>query len=439
MRYGLNDAKGDSFIMKEKNKKGGLLFIIKIAYRNIYRNLRRSLLCFIAIALAVFFIIFSISFMDGMFGSSYNIIKTFEIGDISIYTKEYESKKDFYPLQYPIEPAGNDLGGMINEIKSIKGVKEVFPRIKSYATLSDSNVKHAIIWGIDIDNEMKANYFNLRDRSNGLKLGRYPNPDENGCAIGMVLAKRLGLTIGNRIQLKIISSQYSDKFYTPVITGIFDYDFGMVNKNFIVVSFDRLQKLAVLKGKTQTLSVYLDNPAKAKQIKTQIADKLNDDTLKIMSWEEHYFTILVKQSDIIMRIVLLIFVIVASFLIINTILMVIHERIKEIGMMGSLGMTRFEIVEVFFFESIFLSLIGSVIGVIIGGMATLLGSFYPIDINVFTGGGMENAPFSNTLFIKFSFKIIIEGFLFGVLTSSICTIFPSLKAAFVEPVEALRR
>ncbi len=58
---------------------------------------------------------------------------------------------------------------------------------------------------------------------------------------------------------------------------------------------------------------------------------------------------------------------------------------------------------------------------------------------ILTGGGMKDFPMSGTITLDFSWLSVMKGFLFGVAVSSVCTIFPSMKSAFVEPVEALRR
>jgi len=108
-------------------------------------------------------------------------------------------------------------------------------------------------------------------------------------------------------------------------------------------------------------------------------------------------------------------------------------------MMGSLGMTRREIVEVFFFEAMFLSVLGSLAGVVTGGAAAFIGSRFPIDFNSMMGGGFTDYPTSGTLFLAFNGEILLTGFLFGVVIAAVCTLIPSLKSAFVEPVEALRR
>jgi putative ABC transport system permease protein len=137
-------------------------------------------------------------------------------------------------------------------------------------------------------------------------------------------------------------------------------------------------------------------------------------------------------------VVYLVFLIVASFLIVNTIVMIIHERIKEIGMMGSLGMTRGEIVKVFFFEAVFLSILGALVGCVIGGLVCFIGSFFPFDFNAMTGGFKE-FPMSGTIILSFDWAILAQSFLLGVTVAAICTLIPSLRSAFIEPVEALRR
>ncbi|MDR1970367.1 MAG: FtsX-like permease family protein, partial [Treponema sp.] len=148
---------------------------------------------------------------------------------------------------------------------------------------------------------------------------------------------------------------------------------------------------------------------------------------------------MMQQSMMIFVVVYLVFLIVASFLIVNTVVMIIHERIKEIGMMGSLGMTRREIVQVFFFEAVFLSVLGSLAGCVVGGIATWVFSFFPLDFNAMMGGGFKDFPMAGTMVMSFDPAILLQGFIFGVVISSICTLIPSLKSAFVEPVEALRR
>lgn len=425
-------------------KSGGLEYLSKIAFRNIFRNFRRSLLCIIAIGVAVFFIIGAMGLIGGMMSSIPKVLKKFETGDIYITTQEYEKKKEFMPLFYPINYPENEETS-IEQISAIEGVEKVLPRMSTYTTLTDNVVKNAILWGIDFDEENGFHHLNMRDKNNGIVKGRYPEKTSRGsykneCVLGVNLAEKMNIQIGDRIPMKFTSSQYSDKFYLPKVVGIIDYDYSSINKNYIIIPYDRLQKMAYLSGKSQILYIYIDEDYPAQEIAAKIDTLLNtgrDEKFVIKTWKENYFASMVIMAQFFYGIIYAVFIIVASFLIVNTITMIIHERLKEIGMMGSLGMTRTEIVGVFFLEAFYLSLIGSIAGVLTGSLFNFIGSFFPIDLMTMTGG--VDMPASNTLYIKSSLLYTLSGFLLGVIISSCCTIIPSLRAAFIEPVEALRR
>jgi putative ABC transport system permease protein len=222
-----------------------------------------------------------------------------------------------------------------------------------------------------------------------------------------------------------------------VITGIVDFNFAELDKNVVIIPYDRFQKLATLEGKTQSLYIYAKNTDDVSAVAGAVGEKLAGyENLSIKPYTSHPYIVLMEVGNLMMAIIYIVFMIVASFLIINTIIMVIHERIKEIGMMGALGMTRREIVSVFFLESLVLSGIGSVIGCIIGTVVTYILSQVPFDI----GTMMEDMiAMNNTIYVMFSPRIIIQGLIYGLLVSGVCTIFPSLKSAFIKPVEAIRR
>jgi putative ABC transport system permease protein len=416
---------------------GGAGALVKIAGRNILRNRRRTLFCVSAAAIAVFFTVFMQAWMAGMTGNMEEVVRTFDTGHVSVVSSRYEEEKEYYPVWFPVA-GGLPVAELERLALGAEGVKAVLPRITAYATLQDSTVKHAFLWGIKVREERALNNFNLTRRDDGLVEGRYPEPGANECAVGVRMAEKAGLKPGDRVPLKTVSAQFSDKMWSPVITGIFRFDYAKYDENAIIVDFSRLQRLLVLEEGTQQLFIYAQDSSRSRGLAARIKTLLGEDNV-VREWRDNYFVVLMRQSMMIFVVVYLVFLIVASFLIVNTVVMVIHERIKEIGMMGSLGMSRAKIVRVFFFEAVFLSVLGSLAGCAAGGVATAVFSFFPLELDVFTGGGMKEFPMAGTISLAFDPAILLQGFVFGVLITSICTLFPSLKSAFVEPVEALRR
>jgi putative ABC transport system permease protein len=394
-------------------------------------------MCIIAVAVAVFFNIFLQSMTDGKLKSIEAVVRTFDTGHVNVASKDFDEEIEYLPVQYPLMD-GRDSDEIIREIKRIKGVEAVFPRIAAYATLQDSVIKHALLWGINIDEEMALNDFNIIGKNNGLVSGRYPRPGAKECAIGVSMARKTGLSIGDRIPLKVMSAQFSDKFWDPEITGIFQFDYRKYDEGAVVVSFDRLRQLLLLGEGTQQLLIYADNEEQTSVIAHQIRQFTGEGTM-VREWADNSWVAAMLQLTRIISIIAFIFQLVASFLIINTVLTIIQERIKEIGMMGSLGMSRREVITVFFFEAVILSAFGALAGCILGGAASWTGSVFNLGfLQGGSGDAAKDSPLTGAVFFDFSWITILRGFFFGVIVSSICTFIPSLKSAFVEPVEALR-
>ena len=418
-------------------KQGGTGSFIKIAFRNIGRNKRRTAFCISAVAVAVFFLVIYSSLIDGMTASINNITQIFDRGHVNIVSEQYEAESEYMPVQYPISD-GRSWKELEAEIKNIPGVRAVLPRISSMATLQESTIKHATLWGLDIQAEREANHLNISNKTDGLVKGRWPSPDSNECAIGLVFKDKSGLGIGDRIPLKTISAQFSDKIWSPEIVGIFSLDYIRFDESYIIVDHERLARLLSLGEGTQSLFIFVDDERTSPDITRIVQNRFGQGNV-VSDWQDSYWVAVMQMSSFIYTFVFLIFLTVASFLIINTVVMIIHERIKEIGMMGCLGMTRAEIVRVFFFESIFLAILGAAAGVFIGGLLTGALMSYPIRMGDLYGNTFADIPLSQTIFFHFSAGNLIYAFCLGVGVASLFTLIPSLKSARVEPVEALQR
>jgi len=414
-----------------------IIMLITIAIRNIRRNLRRTALCIVAVGIAVFFTIVMHSMGHGMTENIDDVVRTFDTGDAAVVSEDYDANEEFMPVQYPVSD-GMSEAELTALVKKAPGVKYVFPRIMAYAVLEDSNVKNAFLWGIRIAGEMAARPFNLTKKTDGLIEGRWPSATANECAVGKTFAQKAGLGIGDSVLLDTMSAHFSDRIWEPVITGIFDFDYLKYDEGAIIVQYDRLSKLLGMDGTVQQLFIYGENPSQSAAITREVSALVGDSD-DVHEWKDNYFVAVMRQTSMIYLIIYLVFLGVASFLIVNTLIMIISERIKEIGMMGSLGMTRPEITGVFFFEASFLSVLGSLAGCIVGGVTCFTLSFFPLDFNAAFGGGFKEFPVSGTLVFSLDWVILLQSFILGVAIASICTLLPSIKSAFIDPVEALRR
>jgi putative ABC transport system permease protein len=132
----------------------------------------------------------------------------------------------------------------------------------------------------------------------------------------------------------------------------------------------------------------------------------------------------------------MVFYVLASTVIINTIMMTIFERTKEIGTLASMGMDGRDIVKMFFLESMFISAIGSVIGALAGGGISLILGQTGIDLTA----ALEGVDFeiSGVVYTKLKAFHVIFAAISGVIVASSISLLPSRQASKIKPVEAMK-
>lgn len=411
--------------------------LVKIAYRNIWRNKRRTFFCLASVGFAVFFITVYSAFQDGIVRSVNELVRTFDTGHVRVVSAEFEADSEFMPVQFPVA-GGEDVVSLVARVEAVPGVLAALPRIETFASLHESAVRHAMLWGLNIDDELALNNFNIINRDDGIIEGRWPTPGTNEAVIGWRLAQRAGLAVGDYLPLSTVSAHFSDRPWEPRVVGIFSFDYMRFDDNYIIADFERLQRLLVLDGGTQQLVVFAESDRLSSSVAAQVGLLLGEGDV-VQNWQDNFWVAAMRSQEIVYTLIYLIVLVVACLLIINTVVMIIHERIKEIGMMGSLGMSRKEIVTVFFFESVLMSAVGALVGVALGGIVTGVGQFFPLRLSDMVGNTFAQIPVGEAIFLDFSVLSLVQSWLMGVVVASIFTLVPSLKSAFVAPVEALRR
>jgi putative ABC transport system permease protein len=144
----------------------------------------------------------------------------------------------------------------------------------------------------------------------------------------------------------------------------------------------------------------------------------------------------IEIAQFIYYIIGIFFLILGSTVIINTTMMVIYERMREIGTLSALGMHGKELTMLFFLEGGFISALGAAVGVLMGTAITLyLGKVGVNFTDALSGIDME---ISSILYPKFNIWTTIIVYIYSVVVSAATTMIPSRRASKIEPVEALR-
>jgi len=410
--------------------------VFKIALRNIFRNKRRTALTGGVIALAVMLAIFLWSFISGVVDDMFDNMIRLTNGHIRILNTDYVKREKMLPLEANI-PNYQEVEKVA---KANPNVTYTAGRIK-FGVLLDYKGKNKPVLGTGVVPKTESKISNLDQK---ISSGRMIQMGQEEINIGERLAKELGLKLGDTLTIVTQTAYGSITAMNLKIVGLFSYGVPSVDKTTFYLPLDKAQELLDLDNSVTEIFIIvkdMDNaPKVAQEIRTSL-EKIYPGQYTTKSWQE--MGILFLYMGLAKRIygsIYLMILFLASFTIFNTMFMAVMERSKEIGMMKSLGMKNRQVVGIILLEAVTVGVIFGFIGSIAGGLLAYWGNVYGIDYTATFEAmkGTFNLPVSYVYRTIVSWQIILFGFCMGVLFAVIAAIPPAIRAAQMEPTEALR-
>ncbi|MDA3811391.1 MAG: ABC transporter permease [Spirochaetaceae bacterium] len=405
--------------------------LIKIALRNISRNKRRSILSGSAIAVAAMSIVALFSLIEGMSADMAFNLKTYYTGEVLIKHADYEKYERYNPMHLTVDWNSIDI-----TLAKEESVDTYVPRITFPSNLYISGSNFGAI-GVGADFAKEADF---QDLKGSLKAGRLPETGQNEMMMGGVLARDLKLKIGDKVTVMSTTAARGTNAITLEIVGLFAFPVGALNSKYFWVPLDRAQYFLRMDDGVQEVLIKLNDGFTSREaapvIKTAVESQAEIE-MDIRPWEELSTTYgMLKMAQMIYNFIAMFFFLLGSTVIINTTMMVIFERMREIGTLGALGMHGKELVRMFFLEGTFISMIGSAVGVAIGVLLTLWLGKVGIDYTDAMSG--MDFEMSSIVFPQLSIGKTVFVYFYSVAIASAATFIPSRHAAKIEPVEALR-
>ncbi|MFH1355313.1 MAG: ABC transporter permease [Candidatus Omnitrophota bacterium] len=318
----------------------------------------------------------------------------------------------------------SEYAGIADKILSYPHIKGISPYIQGQILAKEEERYFAVgLRGIDPDKEVTS----IRQY---LVAGDIDNLGADGVVIGKELALYLGRSLNSEIS--IYSPQ--GKLHKLRVAGIFNsgmYDYDM---NLVFMHLESAQKILGLGDRISAIAVKLDNLYLADQVKEELSAVLGFNYI-LKTWMEanqNFFAAL-KLEKLAMFIILTLVILVASFNIISTLVVMVVEKTKDIGILKAIGMTSAQIRKIFTLHGLLIGSLGTLFGVIGGVVLCALLKKYqfiklPQDIYY-----IDKLPVSIQLWPDII--LIVSAAMSIVLIS---TIYPAAKAAQLKPVESLR-
>ncbi len=398
--------------------------IIKFAFRNVLRNKKRSFFTVLTIFLAAIIVGFAQGWINGIVGVYINNFTKYVTGHVRVVTEEYIKREKFMPVDELIYNSDS----IIKNISHVHGVNRVRERIRFGLLLGNrDNTTEAVGMGINLEN----NEFDLTHK---LVQGQISG---SGIYIGEKLAEKLDVKLGQDILIATKTSEGGLNGIKLKVQGIFRLRMAFDKKMFFISLADAKKLLKIYNGTTE-IFVFADDISMADTIQKEISQILPRG-LKAQTYKEQMgeFYDLLSTMKSFYSFILALILFLASFVIINTMMMAIFERMREIGTMKAMGMTDRELFLTFTCEGAILGTAGGILGALVGFLLILAVAHYGIDFTT----QIENLdmPFEYIIRPKVGLMELLVALLISIIVPSLAAMIPARYTRKLTPAEALRK
>ena len=404
--------------------------LIKLAWRNIWRNKKRSFITITAIFIAVFLSIFMRSMQLGMYDNMINNV----VGSFSGYIQVHNNG---YWDEQMIDNAFVNDEVLISKIKSIEGVSNTTKRIQSGSLAANNDLsKFVFVTGIEPEKEKSLTNWDER-----LIEGQLLDSTSNSINIGKGIAKYFKLNIGDT--LIFIGQGYHGMQAVGAypISGILDMKNPNLNKISVFMTLQNAQEYL----SAENLVTHLIIDKKEYYDEKLIADKIkkitNNENYEIMTWQQMMPELeQIIQADSAGGIIMVfILYMIITFGIFGTVLMMTQERKYEFGVVTSIGMKKMKLMVTMVYETIFLTSIGVLSGILLSRPVVLYFYYNPMQFPEDQGEMMENQGFENMIPFMNSLDIPVTHGLIIFLISLLICIYPIITIHRLKPIKAMKR
>ncbi|KQC13768.1 MAG: hypothetical protein APR63_07475 [Desulfuromonas sp. SDB] len=256
--------------------------------------------------------------------------------------------------------------------------------------------------------------------------------------MGVMLAEAMELEVGDVFEIySILTGTMTPigpvpKVYKAEVVGLVDIGLYEYNSSWIFTTLPDAQKIMKLNAEVTGFQLAVKNVLDSRKISNRLQQKLGYQYV-VQDWlglNKNLFSAL-KLEKIVMMLVVFLIVVVAAFNIISTLIMIVMQKTREIGILRSIGVRKIDVVKIFIYQGTILGIIGTILGVGSGLLLCwILGKYkFPIDTDVYI---ISSLP----IMIDYLDVLIIS--IASVLVSFMATLYPAFKASKLVPVEAIR-
>jgi len=405
----------------------------KMAWRNIWRHPRRTMLTISAIAFACAILVFMLSFQLGSYETMINSSVKIHAGHLQVQARDYETKRDMRL----VVPNPEAIGRILDEAPAVEAYTY---RANAFSMISSRERTYGVIV-VGIDPAREAGVSTIK---NVIRQGSYLS--ENGhdeALLGESLAKNLQVGLGDELTLLGQGRDGSVAATLVSVKGIYKSGLADFDRSSVQISLKDFQEIYSMRGAVHEVVAISRSLRDVSGIKEAVEEGIKeingpDDSMVALDWMELMPGLLEAiQMDLISGLIFyLILIMVVAFSILNTFLMAIFERTKEFGVLMAIGTTPRRLTKILLIESLSMTAMGIIAGIILGSLITLYFQAHGID---FAGSSELLSQFgiSGRMYPRLSLLSAATGPTLVLIITSLAALYPALRIRKLRPVEAL--
>ncbi len=402
-----------------------------IALRNIFRHGRRTVLSISAIAVAAMSVLLFAGLMRGMQEDMKCNSFNFGEGEIRIRHELFDRYEYMNPMHYVVE----DYRGLVERVMELADVRTVSPRVVVPAGAFRGE-RLITARGLGIDLDLERQYQEIDEL---IVSGRAPQPDAPEALLGVRLAERLGVEPGDMVTFQTQTRSRRSNAFTVDVVGLAGFPVAAIDRTTFLMPIEPAARFLRMGDAAVELLVKSesgDSATLADRINTEV-DERGPTGVRATTWMEAGFAYpTVQLADAWLVVFAGFFLALAITVIVNTTLMAVRERTREIGTLAALGMRDRTIVRLFTTEAFYIGAIGTAIGIGLGLAASAVLGVTGIDVSARMDAADINI--ASILYPVLSAAAVLRVAAATLVVSTLAALFPSAAAARMKPVEALR-
>ncbi len=414
--------------------------LFNIAWRNVWRHPVRSAVVMVAIALGIWSGLFMMAFSWGITESRTRDVIDTQTSHLQLHPQQFEAGEE---MQHFLPEAE----ALLSSLASRPEVKAATGRTLASGMLESTSGNFAVQI-IGVDPEREAVMTQLRDRMIG---GEYLAEDRRPVAlIGEALAEEIGVieeepdSLGNQpLNLRknlVIRFQGPDGEITSAkfkVGGVYKAQNVQLEESQVFVRQTDLQDMIGMPGGMQEIALLLNDIRQTDSTAASLAALHSDLAIKTWSDLAPELEFMSSSMDASMRVFMGIILLALAFGIVNTMLMAVMERTRELGMLMSVGMNKIRVFSMILLETVILTVVGAPIGLVAGWACTEYFGKQGINLGAFEKG-MDEFGLASIVYTDLPNGYYGEIAAMVIITALLASIYPSLKALQLRPSEAVR-